>query len=182
MTTSLARGFNFCGKRGKHAFKVLMLRDVVCGWYFKFHCITDLMFFCNAQLNFRRNIMMYAMSSSFFSPLAWTGWTDSTLTHHKHILDLNPTLPSPSSHIHSKSSIPTSAYPSCWGHRLSSTSICTVVPKTNIREYYQTIFTLICYGVMLRACVTCLTDCWECVIWLCGGKDTNVINKQVSHY
>jgi len=33
MSTDLARGFNFCGHRGKHGFSALQLKEVVCGWY-----------------------------------------------------------------------------------------------------------------------------------------------------
>jgi len=39
MTTQLARFFNFCGKRGKHGFSALQLKEVVCGWCY------DLLFF-----------------------------------------------------------------------------------------------------------------------------------------
>jgi len=43
MTTQLARLFNFCGKRGKHGFSALQLKEVVCGW------CCDLLFFCFFQ-------------------------------------------------------------------------------------------------------------------------------------
>ena len=32
LATDLARSFNFCGHRGKHAFSGLQLKEVVCGW------------------------------------------------------------------------------------------------------------------------------------------------------
>ena len=68
-------------------------------------------------------------------------------------------------------------------YRSSFVDIYAVALRTNTREYYQTMFALLCRTRHITACIclNCRTDCWECGILLCGGKGANVINEQVSH-